>query len=82
MEDRDALIRLANLLAAHDGVTHWAISMRATRKGDFFYRLTKGADCQTETARRVLRWFSDHWPEDLPWPADIPRPPRRAKEVA
>ena len=23
----------------------------------------------------VAQWFSDHWPADLAWPSDIPRPP-------
>ncbi len=26
------------------------------------------------TYNRVLQWFSDHWPGELPWPPDIPRP--------
>ena len=25
-------------------------------------------------AARITQWFSDHWPEDLAWPVDIPRP--------
>ena len=24
--------------------------------------------------RWVLAWFWDNWPEDLAWPADVPRP--------
>ena len=23
---------------------------------------------------RIIQWFSDHWPADLAWPHDIPRP--------
>ncbi len=28
------------------------------------------------TAVRVEQWLSDHWPEGLEWPLDIPRPPK------
>lgn len=75
MDQRQALIRLATTLAAHEGVTHFAISMRALGKGDFFHKLIeRGADCRTRTAARLFQWFSDHWPADLEWPRDVPRP--------
>ena len=34
------------------------------------------------TAQRVTQWLSDHWPTDLDWPSDIPRPPPTEKEAA
>ena len=35
------------------------------------------------TVRRVEQWLSDNWPDDLDWPADIPRPaPRREGKAA
>lgn len=71
---RDHLLPLARLWAAHDGVSHWAISHRLTGKGDFFHRLEKGQTCRLPTARRVLALMAQRWPADLPWPADIPRP--------
>ena len=37
-------------------------------------RLCSGADITTRRATRIVQWFSDHWPTDLEWPADIPRP--------
>ena len=77
------MITLATTLAAHDGVTHFAISMRALGKGDFFKNLMAGGDCRTTTAARVLSWFDENWPADLEWPRDIPRPqPRKKKESA
>lgn len=82
MEQKHALITLADSMAAHLGVTHFAISMRALRKGDFFKKLIDGGDCRTATAAKVLAWFSDHWPRDLEWPRDIPRPPKTKKEAA
>ena len=35
------------------------------------------------TVRRIEQWLSDHWPDDLDWPADIPRPtPTHKREAA
>ncbi len=28
-----------------------------------------------------MAWFSDHWPEGLAWPADIPRPQPAVRKV-
>ena len=75
MSQTSKLLQLAQTLAAHEGVGHFAISMRIFGKGDFFHNIiTKGSDCRTRTAERVMQWFSDNWPDDLAWPRDIPRP--------
>lgn len=82
MDQRNALIKLAEALAAHQGVTHFAISMRAMGKGDFFKNMIeRGYDCRTRTAAKLMQWFSDNWPSDLSWPRDIPRP-SKSKEAA
>ncbi|OJY33182.1 MAG: hypothetical protein BGP11_05520 [Rhodobacterales bacterium 65-51] len=81
MEQKQALIILADTLAQHQGVTHFAISMRALGKGDFFKKLKDGHDCRTATAARVLAWLGRYWPADLAWPTDIPRPPK-SKDAA
>jgi len=70
----DHLIKLADLYGNHHNLTHWAVSMRMLKKGDFFQRLKNGGDCRTVTANKVVEWFSANWPADLEWPADIPRP--------
>lgn len=82
MDQRTALIELAELLAAHQDVTHFAISMRALGKGDFFKNLKEGRDCRTATAERLVAWFSTNWPADLEWSRHIPRPPKQKKEAA
>ena len=74
MTQRTAHTTLAETMATHQGVTHYAISMRALGKGDFFKKLIAGGDCRTATAARVLSWFDANWPADLEWPRDIPRP--------
>lgn len=84
MDQRTALITLADALACHQGVTHFAISMRALGKGDFFKRLKEGGDCRTATASRLMEFFESAWPIDLQWPRNIPRPRKtsRSKEAA
>ena len=76
------LIRLANALAAHEGVTHWAISSRVSTKGDQFHRLMKGGGCTTATYERLLSRLSAIWPADLEWPADIERPEATERDDA
>lgn len=80
MSQTHHLIELAQTQAAHEGVTHFAISMRIFGKGDFFHGLiTKDSDCRTRTAERVLKWFDTNWPADLAWPKHIARPSAEAR---
>ena len=76
------LVALAETLAQHQGVTHWAISTRMTSKGDFFVKLRRGADVRTATYARLLDRFSAEWPADLDWPADVPRPEAPAQAAS
>lgn len=49
----------------------------------FFRRVLE--DRQGFTVRiydRVMQWFSDHWPADAAWPADVPRPAPAVTEAA
>lgn len=82
MDQKNSLITLAETLASHQGVTHFAISMRAMGKGDFFKKLIAGGDCRTATAARVMTWCDQNWPADLEWPRHIPRPSKSKKEAA
>ncbi|MGR3823586.1 MAG: hypothetical protein ACU0A5_13535 [Salipiger marinus] len=68
------LLRLAADLAEHEGVTHWAISMRLFGKGDFFRNLEKGSHPRSDTYERALALFSKAWPADLEWPKGVERP--------
>jgi hypothetical protein len=70
----EQLVSLAETLAAHQGVTHWAISVRYVKKGDFFARLLNGSDVRTATYTRLMQRFADDWPADLDWPEGVPMP--------
>ena len=71
----NALIRLAGLYADHMHLAVSTVSLRAARHGGLIAALASGdRNITVRRARRILQWFSDHWPTDLEWPADIPRP--------
>lgn len=76
------LIRLVHLYGAAAGLTPRTVSTYAAGSGDFCDRLERGHDITTRRAERVIQWFSDHWPEGLEWPSDIPRPAPGAKGKA
>lgn len=76
------LIALADAYADHRGVKTFRVGHLAAGRGAFFKALGEGCKVTTERYQRVLQWFSDHWPADLAWPADIPRPPKSTNEDA
>lgn len=76
------LISLSDAYATHMNVSRWRVSFLARGDGMFFERLSNGRSCTLKTAGLVLQWFSDHWPLDLEWPRQIPRPSKSKKEAA
>ena len=69
------LVTLASGYARWRGVSLWRVGHLAANRGSFFVDLEEGRrHCQTDTYSRVLQWFSDHWPSELTWPAEAPRP--------
>jgi len=58
--------------------TVWA---KAARDARFPDRIESGKTFTIRTYDTVMRWFSDHWPEGVEWPADIPRPQVHAEPV-
>ena len=80
------IVRLAEILAARRGRSPRTVCRWATGDGALYGRLAGGSDVAWRRGWRILRWFSDEWPADLNWPADIPRPgaqlpPARAEEA-
>ncbi|PHR92515.1 MAG: hypothetical protein COA78_33360 [Blastopirellula sp.] len=75
--NKESLLALAEALAAHQGVTHWAISSRIFGKGNFFEKLKEGRDCYQSSVERAHKWFGVNWPDDLQWPENIMRPDRQ-----
>lgn len=74
------ILFLADAYGSHVGVTLSTVSNRACGRGAFLPGLRDRMDdpeldVGVRRLRNTLQWFSVNWPEDLEWPADIPRPP-------
>ena len=68
---------LATRLAQATNRSQSTVVRLATGSGDTLARLRRGGTITTRRADRAFQWFSDHWPDGLEWPADIPRPEPR-----
>ena len=68
------LLHLAQIYGAAKGLTQSTVSTYCSGSGDFLARLQQGCGITIRRAASVAQWFSDHWPADLDWPADFPRP--------
>lgn len=75
------LVRLGQAYARHRGLELSTVSTYAARDGKWLGSLMNRSSCTIRKAIVVTQWFSDHWPADLEWPADIPRPTPK-KEAA
>lgn len=74
----DALLTLARRYAARRALTLSTVSTYITGSGDTFARLEQGRTITLRRAEVLLKKFSDRWPQELEWPAGIPRPRRAA----
>ena len=70
----DHIVCLAELLAAHRDRSPSTVCRWASGDGALYARLRNGKAITTHRAARLVQWFSEHWPDDLAWPADVPRP--------
>lgn len=70
----EKIVVLGSALAKARGLSEARIANLAGRDGGFFARLRNGKSCRLDTAKRMLQFFSDNWPEGLPWPDCVERP--------
>lgn len=71
------ILFLAERYRAARNLSLKTVSVYAAGRGGFLTELAAGERGITLARRdRILQWFSDHWPDDLEWPAAIPRPPK------
>ena len=69
------LLTLAQAYSAKRTVSLATLGRQAAGDWRFFDHLCDST--KTFTARKydqIMGWFSENWPEDLPWPAGIARP--------
>jgi len=71
------LLELARLYGAAKGISHWRVSLFVFNDGKKLAALEKGKRITTERLDVAMQWFSDNWPPDTVWPAEIGRPARQ-----
>lgn len=82
----DRLLRVASAYTSSRGLSESTVSKHVFGDGQVLSRLRQGRDLTTSRFEAGMQWFSDNWPEDAVWPADVPRPapsqpvPREAAE--
>src|SRR5215813_1766225 len=70
----DALKMLAMVYCAETGLSLAALGNRALGNHKFFKRLMAGSGYNSPTGDKLVLWFAQNWPADVPWPRSIPRP--------
>ena len=80
--DSENLITLAKLYGSHKDYTINTISTYWAGSGDVLARLSKGKNITIRRYHSILQKASNNWPNDLAWPADIPRPTPNNSEAA
>ena len=75
---RDQLIAVSDSYAAHRGLSRARVSTIVFSSGMSLDRIAAGRDLNTGSWERAMRWFSENWPDDAEWPADVPRPTAEA----
>ena len=68
------ILSLSDLYSRKTGKKESTIASYSAKQAYAFRRLREGCSITIRRANKITQWFSDHWPADLLWPEDIPRP--------
>ncbi len=82
---RQHLFMLRDAYCGHTGASSTTVAQAACGDWRFFEKVgdAPGASFRIRTYDRARQWFSDRWPEALPWPKDVPRSaPTPSEQVA
>jgi hypothetical protein len=74
MSGIDQLLLVARAYAAAEHIDLSTVSWRALGDTKKLPALEAGADIQIKRHERTMQWFSDNWPANAVWPADVSRP--------
>jgi hypothetical protein len=91
MLERDALLLLSRIYRERTGTGPYKLG-KLCGNPRLFGRLEEGLGYHSTSGENAMQWFSDNWPDDLPWPRSVYRPlprptpapkiqPRRSKEA-
>ncbi len=56
------------------------LSSKIFNDGKRLAAIRNGSDVGVRRLEAATLWLSNHWPENLDWPDNVPRPPRRSAE--
>ena len=76
----EKIVALIRSFAKARGLSESYASRLVTGSGDTIKRIEDGMSLTGRRATGISQCVSDNWPEDRPWPADIPRPEPTVKE--
>lgn len=72
---RETLAHMILDYAAATGIDRARLSRRLFRDGRRANLIVAGeGDVTTGTYEKAMRWFSENWPDDRPWPDGVDRP--------
>lgn len=74
MDTAPDIIRLMDAYCDDAGRSRARVSTLTWDHGSRAARVAADAGYTVRTRDRGVRWFTDHWPEGVEWPGDIPRP--------
>lgn len=69
----EQLLALARAYSEATGIALTGVGQRACGNNRVFDRLASGCGANVLTLERAAKWFAANWPEDAPWPAEVPR---------
>lgn len=79
IDSRQPLLTVARAYSDASGRSLARVSHLIHNSSVLFKKLEEGGTCTLDTYDKAMRWFSDNWPAELPWPDGIVRPaPRTA----
>lgn len=70
----DQLITVATAYSEATGASLSTLSTKLFNGGGRLQAIAAGGDLNTRNFENAMRWFSENWPEGLPWPAGVGRP--------
>jgi hypothetical protein len=69
-----SFISLIDAYRAARGVSDARVSTLVFNDGGRIAQIRSGGDIGTRRLQRAIEWFSENWPHDAMWPADLPLP--------
>ena len=71
----DDLLKLFPPFCEARRISEARLSMLLFNDGKRIKALRLGGDIGSRRLSEAFQWFSDNWPDEAEWPADVPRPP-------